>query len=56
MTLDEFKKRVFDEEEHFITNYRDNAADVPDEWPLEMDEDAWWDQWLAHHTMTLENK
>jgi len=44
MTIDEFERNLKACVQNFFDTYRDGAEFTPDQYPLEMDEGEWWEQ------------
>lgn len=50
MTLEEFVDRLNADVREFRDRYKEghDSSSFPDQWPLEMDEESWFEQWIAH--------
>lgn len=55
MTLDEFEADLLKEAKEFVQKWRDGNERLPDEWPLEMNDGEWWEQYLSDMTFVKEN-
>lgn len=48
MEFKEFESKLGDDVQSFLTNWIENSRDTPDEFPMKMDEDEWWEQFIAY--------
>ena len=50
MKLSEFKLKLLDEVEHFEDNWIEESLRDSEQYPMELTEDEWWEQWMAATT------
>ena len=48
MTLNEFEQELMGEVQEFAKQWRDEHTEAPDEWPLNMNEGDWFEQFISH--------